>query len=259
MIRRARAEDAPAIHALIHRYAGQDLLLPRPLTDIYDRIRDFWVATDRHGSVVGCVALRIWWHDLAEVRSLAVDDRASGRGYGGRLVEVYDESAGDLYEVGKILVWEPGARLIFEWRAPNYRAGQMTVVEVRFAPTQDGTRVIVEFADVTLAGPRLSLRQHGATSADWLVVGPEATATLDIRMLLSTDAGALVYVHGAGRTNANEFPRGGPIWFTPIFETADPALAWLNGVQAIARGRADGPRATFRVYAAVTAGAATAD
>jgi amino-acid N-acetyltransferase len=93
MIRRARAEDAPAIHALIHRYAGQDLLLPRPLADIYDRIRDFWVATDRHGSVVGCVAMRIWWHDLAEVRSLAVDTGASGRGYGGRLVEAVAQEA----------------------------------------------------------------------------------------------------------------------------------------------------------------------
>jgi amino-acid N-acetyltransferase len=93
MIRRARAEDAPAIHALIHRYAGQDLLLPRPLADIYDRIRDFWVATDRHGSVVGCVAMRIWWHDLAEVRSLAVDGGASGRGHGGRLVEAVAHEA----------------------------------------------------------------------------------------------------------------------------------------------------------------------
>ena len=93
MIRRARAEDAPAIHALIHRYAGQDLLLPRPLTDIYDRIRDFWVATDRGGAVVGCAALRIWWHDLAEVRSLAVAPEAGGRGHGGKLVAAVGHEA----------------------------------------------------------------------------------------------------------------------------------------------------------------------
>ena len=68
-------------------------LLPRPLADIYDRIRDFWVATDRQGSVVGCVAMRIWWHDLAEVRSLAVDTDAGGRGYGGRLVEAVAHEA----------------------------------------------------------------------------------------------------------------------------------------------------------------------
>ena len=92
MIRRAQADDAPAIHALIHRYAGQDLLLPRPLADIYDRIRDFWVATD-DGLVVGCAALRIWWHDLAEVRSLAVAADAGGHGHGGQLVEAVASEA----------------------------------------------------------------------------------------------------------------------------------------------------------------------
>ena len=86
MIRRARPSDVPAIHALIHRYAGRDLLLPRPLTDIYERIRDFWVAVDG-GQVVGCAALRIWWHDLAEVRSLAVAPSAEGHGNGAKLVE----------------------------------------------------------------------------------------------------------------------------------------------------------------------------
>ena len=86
MIRRARPDDAPAIHALIHQYAGRNLLLPRPLTDIYERIRDFWVAEDG-GQVVGCAALRIWWHDLAEVRSLAVAAGAQGSGHGARLVD----------------------------------------------------------------------------------------------------------------------------------------------------------------------------
>ena len=86
VIRRARPSDAPAIHALVHRYAGRDLLLPRPLADIYERIRDFWVAVDG-GQVVGCAALRIWWHDLAEVRSLAVAPEAEGHGYGARLVD----------------------------------------------------------------------------------------------------------------------------------------------------------------------------
>jgi amino-acid N-acetyltransferase len=87
MIRRARSADAAAIHALLHGYASRDLLLPRSLADIYDRIRDFWVATDGSGQIAGCAALRIWWHDLAEIRSLAVSERAEGRGYGARLVD----------------------------------------------------------------------------------------------------------------------------------------------------------------------------
>jgi len=93
MIRRARADDAPAIHRLVHNYSSRDLLLPRPMADIYDRIRDFWVATDGTGEVVGCAALRIWWHDLAEIRSLAVAEKAEGRGYGRRLVEAVAHEA----------------------------------------------------------------------------------------------------------------------------------------------------------------------
>ncbi|MEX1153134.1 SRPBCC domain-containing protein [Parvibaculum sp.] len=65
-------------------------------------------------------------------------------GEGGRLVEVYDEAAGDIYEVGRILVWQPGERLVFEWRAPNYREGQVTEVELRFQPVEGGTRILLE-------------------------------------------------------------------------------------------------------------------
>ena len=39
------------------------------------------------GKVVGCVALGIIWADLAEVRSLAVDDAYRGRGIGKALVQ----------------------------------------------------------------------------------------------------------------------------------------------------------------------------
>src|SRR5690606_13054071 len=34
----------------------------------------------------------------------------------GRLVEVYDEAAGDLHVVGEVSAWEPGRRLAFAWR-----------------------------------------------------------------------------------------------------------------------------------------------
>jgi uncharacterized protein YndB with AHSA1/START domain len=88
-------------------------------------------------------------------------------GVGGRLVEVYDEAAGDLFEVGKILDWEPGTRLRFEWRAPNYRAGQVTVVEVRFIATAAGTRVVVEHSGwETLPGDHPA--RHGLDDTPFL-------------------------------------------------------------------------------------------
>jgi hypothetical protein len=65
-------------------------------------------------------------------------------GAGGRLVEVFDAEAGDVYEVGRILAWEPPARLRFELRARAFAPGETTVVEVRFEPAAEGTRVSVE-------------------------------------------------------------------------------------------------------------------
>ena len=43
--------------------------------------------------IMACGALRIMWHDLAEVRSLAVSDRARGLGLGRSLVERLLEEA----------------------------------------------------------------------------------------------------------------------------------------------------------------------
>lgn len=112
-----------------------------------------------------------------------------------------------------------------------------------------GTRVIVEFHDVRIEGERLRASQHGGTAADWLVVGPEGTATLDVRVLLRTDDGALVYMHASGRTVAAEFARGGPMYLAPLFETGDARYAWLNELQAIAKGRAEAERARFTIHA----------
>ncbi len=60
-------------------------------------------------------------------------------GVGGRLLEVYQE--GKVFEIGRILAWEPGARLTFDWRARNFEPGETTVVEVRFEKVGGGTRV----------------------------------------------------------------------------------------------------------------------
>ncbi len=60
----------------------------------------------------------------------------------GRLVETYP--GGEVYEVGRVTVWEPGERLAFEWRLPNFRAGEITHVEVTFRAVTAGTRVTVE-------------------------------------------------------------------------------------------------------------------
>jgi uncharacterized protein YndB with AHSA1/START domain len=61
---------------------------------------------------------------------------------GGRFLEVYPE--GEAFEIGRILSWEPGSRLVFDWRARNFEPGETTVVEVRFEKADMGTRVTLE-------------------------------------------------------------------------------------------------------------------
>ncbi|MGK2943326.1 MAG: N-acetyltransferase [Desulfuromonadales bacterium] len=86
MIRKAILQDARQIHKLLLNYAKDGLVLPRSLMDIFEAIRDFYVFVE-DGRVVGAAALNICWEDLAEVRSLVVDENHNGRGIGRYLVE----------------------------------------------------------------------------------------------------------------------------------------------------------------------------
>jgi len=86
MIRKAILQDARQIHKLLLNYAKDGLVLPRSLMDIFEAIRDFYVFVEED-RVVGAAALNICWEDLAEVRSLVVDQSHNGRGIGRYLVE----------------------------------------------------------------------------------------------------------------------------------------------------------------------------
>ena len=85
MIRKARIEDIKQIQEMINAFAKQDLMLPRSLNELYENLRDFWVAEDKK-KVVGCAALHISWDDLAEVKSVAVARSKQKKGFGRILV-----------------------------------------------------------------------------------------------------------------------------------------------------------------------------
>jgi len=86
MIRKARIEDIRQIQELINQYARQELMLPRPLSNLYECLRDFWVC-EENNRIIGCCALHIIWEELAEIRSLAVKKSWQGRGVGQQLVK----------------------------------------------------------------------------------------------------------------------------------------------------------------------------
>jgi len=86
-IRPARVRDAEAICGLVNYYAERGRMLHRSLESVYDALREFQVAEDDDGSIVGCVAVDIFWDDLAEVKSLAVAPQRLRQGLGRRLLE----------------------------------------------------------------------------------------------------------------------------------------------------------------------------
>jgi len=113
--------------------------------------------------------------------------------------------------------------------------------------TPAGTRVIVEVSDARVDGERLRGRVKGSAAADWLTIGPDSTGTLDVRATVETDDGALVFVSYQGR---RDFSQGmdAPIYTAPRFETGDERYAWLNKIQAAAKGQLDGTTLTYEVY-----------
>lgn len=108
MVRKARVGDIRQIQALINSFAREDVMLPRSLNELYENLRDFWVAQER-GKVIGCAALHISWEDLAEIKSVAVARHRQGRGVGRELIsaclaEAKALGAGQVF----VLTYKPG-------------------------------------------------------------------------------------------------------------------------------------------------------
>jgi amino-acid N-acetyltransferase len=88
MLRKARLSDITAIHRLVNSCAERGEMLPRSLADLYDNMRDYFVYSDEaSGTLGGACALHICWENLAEVRSLCVEESARRHGLGRELVE----------------------------------------------------------------------------------------------------------------------------------------------------------------------------
>jgi amino-acid N-acetyltransferase len=91
-VEKARISDVPQMHKLINQFANRGEMLARPLSEIYENIRDFYVVR-RGRKVIGCAALHVMWSDLAEVKSVAVAEELQKQGIGDRLIAACLEEA----------------------------------------------------------------------------------------------------------------------------------------------------------------------
>lgn len=107
MIRKANVGDIPRIYELINHYAEQNKMLPRSLSELYELLRDFFIY-EEGGNICGCCGLHVVWEDLAEIKSLAVDESRQKKGVGKTLLEAGLDEARNL-KVKKVfaLTYEP--------------------------------------------------------------------------------------------------------------------------------------------------------
>lgn len=79
MIRKAQIADVKNIQKLLMTFANRGDMLSRSLSELYESLRDFYVA-EEDGVILGAAALHIVWEDLAEVRSVAVLEDSGRKG-----------------------------------------------------------------------------------------------------------------------------------------------------------------------------------
>ncbi len=94
-VEKATIKDVPQIHELVNYFADKGEMLARPLSELYENIRDYFVV--RQGErVIACAALHVSWLDLAEIKCLAVAEVSQDQGIGARLVEACLSEAKEL-------------------------------------------------------------------------------------------------------------------------------------------------------------------
>jgi len=101
-----------------------------------------------------------WWrpNGLFQTTPRAPGRLAFEPGEGGRLTETL--ANGKVFEIGRILAWEPPRRLVFSWRQANFPPDLKTEVEVAFEPVGEETRVSIEHRGFTQV-PADSVARHG--------------------------------------------------------------------------------------------------
>ena len=119
--------------------------------------------------------------------------------------------------------------------------------------TPYGERRMIRIIGGSVSGPKLNGRiLPGGT--DWQIIRSDGAADIRARYLIQTESGARVMVTSEGLRHGpadvmEKLSRGDTVdprlyYFRTVmrFETADPAVDWLNRIVAVAKGQRE-PRA----------------
>jgi len=130
-----------------------------------------------------------------------------------------------------------------------------------FGTTPYGERRVVDILGGRVEGPRLKGRI--LPGADWQIVRPDGVTDLEARYAIETDRGTRVLVRSDGLRHGppeviaalarGEVVEPSRYYFRTVmrFETADPALAWLNRILALGTGAREKLAVRLDVYEVV--------
>jgi Protein of unknown function (DUF3237) len=141
-----------------------------------------------------------------------------------------------------------------------YRLEATLASPLELGQTARGRRRIVALTGGTFRGPKISGKLLAGASADWQTVLPDGTVLADIRYILETDRGDLLYVQSRGirhggpevlaRLGRGEDVDPGEYTFrtSTEIETAASDLDWLNKGVFIGVGGRRAATVTYEIY-----------
>jgi hypothetical protein len=104
------------------------------------------------------------------------------------------------------------------------------------ADAPDGNRAIVYVTGGKFSGPRLR-GEVLPGGGDWFLARPDGVGCLDVRIVLKTDDGVLIYMTYCGRATFGSDGAPKDLQTAPTFMTSTRGkYAWLNAVQAVGTG-----------------------
>jgi len=139
----------------------------------------------------------------------------------------------------------------------SIRAELETVTNLGHTPY--GERRMIGIIGGSVSGPKLSGRILPG-GADWQIIRSDGAADIKARYAIETESGALIMVTSEGLRHGppdvmEKLARGDNVdprhyYFRTVmrFETAAPAVDWLNRILAIARGRREPHLVRLDVY-----------
>lgn len=130
---------------------------------------------------------------------------------------------------------------------------------LRFGHTPYGDRRVIGILGGTVTGPRLTGRILPG-GADWQIIRSDGAADIQARYTIEAKNGGHILVSSEGLRHGppavmESLARGETVdpsqyYFRTAmrFETADPSLAWLNSILALARGAREALSVRLEVY-----------